>query len=86
MERDESVKVNDRFEFPEHVDLSDFVVGSDEEGSSWKYTLHAVLVQGGNVHGGHYVAYIHPTCDRSDWYRFDDDRVRIHKLDLSSFS
>jgi hypothetical protein len=71
MERDESVKVNDRFEFPESIDLAEFV---DDEGEKLKsqYTLHAVLVQGGNVHGGHYVAYIRL---HEEWFCFDDDKV-----------
>jgi len=77
MDLDESVKVNDRFEFPEHVDLSDFVDDSAEEAkASAQYSLHAVLVQGGNVHGGHYVAYIKPDHGHgAEWFKFDDDRV-----------
>jgi len=36
------------------------------------YTLHSVLVQGGDVTSGHYVVYTRPDPD-GDWFKFDDD-------------
>lgn len=69
---DDYYKINDRFEFPEHIDLSEFL----EEGSASPatFTLQAVLVHSGTTYGGHYTAYISPQADGS-WYHFDDELV-----------
>jgi hypothetical protein len=44
-----TVKINDRFEFPENLDLSDFIeaenVEKDENRENCQYLLHAVLVR-----------------------------------------
>ncbi|XP_029834875.3 ubiquitin carboxyl-terminal hydrolase 7 isoform X1 [Ixodes scapularis] len=69
---DNNVKLNDRFEFPEKLNLSDFL---HEKGPSpATYTLHAVLVHSGDNHGGHYVVFINPRGD-GRWCKFDDDVV-----------
>uniref|UniRef100_A0A7S1TJF4 ubiquitinyl hydrolase 1 n=1 Tax=Compsopogon caeruleus TaxID=31354 RepID=A0A7S1TJF4_9RHOD len=70
--RDVMVKINDRFEFGTELDLSEFV---DDENSNNLYLLHAVLVHIGDVHGGHYYAYIRPDFDSGQWYKFDDEIV-----------
>ena len=68
-ERDINVKINDRFEYPEQVDLSSYLENPHSQDA--KYILHGVLVHSGDVHGGHYCAFIKP--DTSDkWYKFDD--------------
>jgi ubiquitin carboxyl-terminal hydrolase 7 len=68
---DSLVKINDRHEFPESIDLSPFLEKSD---GPCIYDLHGVLVHSGDISTGHYYAMIKP--DKSDkWYRFDDDRV-----------
>ncbi|KAJ8318152.1 hypothetical protein KUTeg_003243 [Tegillarca granosa] len=59
---DANVKVNDRFEFPERLNLDKFL--HKKEKSPANYILHAVLVHSGDNHGGHYV-----------WCKFDDDVV-----------
>jgi len=69
---DSNYKINDRYEFPEKLDLSEFIENSQE--SEAKYTLHAVLVHSGDNHGGHYVVYINPKGD-GKWFKFDDDVV-----------
>ena len=72
------MQINDRYEFPDELDL-------DLEDGKWlsenadrsvrnTYKLHSVLVHSGGVHGGHYYAYIQP--DRKRWLKFDDERVR----------
>lgn len=61
------VKINDRFEFPESLDLSKFL------GQKQVYNLHSVLVHSGTMMGGHYYAYIRP--DGKHWYKFDDNIV-----------
>jgi len=72
---DTNYKINDRYAFPEQLNLNDFY---DEEGKKNEpiplYTLHAVLVHSGDNHGGHYVVYINPRGD-GKWYKFDDDVV-----------
>ncbi|CDS41131.1 ubiquitin carboxyl terminal hydrolase 7 [Echinococcus multilocularis] len=73
-----NVKINDRFEFPYDLDLSDYLVQDpekmEEEPRYTKYFLQAVLVHSGDHHGGHYVVYINPRGDNK-WYQFDDDVV-----------
>jgi ubiquitin C-terminal hydrolase len=43
------------------------------------YTLHSVLVHRGDVHGGHYYAYIRPSADAANgqWAKFDDEAVTL---------
>uniref|UniRef100_A0A1E5RHD3 ubiquitinyl hydrolase 1 n=1 Tax=Hanseniaspora osmophila TaxID=56408 RepID=A0A1E5RHD3_9ASCO len=68
---DRLIKINDRYEFPESIDLSPY-------GNGKVYDLHAVLVHSGDIDTGHYYAMIKPSDDQ--WYRFDDDRVwRVSK-------
>jgi len=69
--RDIEVKVNDRFEFPLELDLTEFVEGADRE---WKYCLHGVLVHSGELNAGHYYALLKPEV-KGDWFKFDDERV-----------
>lgn len=66
------VQVNDRFEFSEKMNLDKFL---EKPGSSpASFTLHSILVQLGDVSGGHYVAYIRPKLDRGGWFKFDDEK------------
>ena len=76
-QRDVNIKINDRYEFPEVLDLDFdgkriFTQDSDPNISS-RYRLHSVLVHSGSVHGGHYYAYITP--DGEKWFKFDDEKV-----------
>jgi uncharacterized UBP type Zn finger protein len=43
------------------------------------YTLHSVLVHRGDVHGGHYYAYIRPSADAANaqWAKFDDEAITL---------
>ena len=47
---------------------------SKKQATPQVYNLHGVLVHSGDVHGGHYCAFIKPEPG-SKWYKFDDDRV-----------
>lgn len=69
---DMNVKINDRYEFPENLDLTEFI--EEPNGEAEQFKLFAVLVHSGDNHGGHYVAYISPKLD-GKWYKFDDDVV-----------
>ena len=66
----EMAKIFAKFEFPDRLQLQ----GTD-------YRLFSVLVHSGNVHGGHYYAFIRPyEADSSgapteQWFRFDDSVV-----------
>ncbi|CAR27807.1 ZYRO0D07062p [Zygosaccharomyces rouxii] len=73
---DQLVKINDRYEFPERIDLSPYMdkdVLEANPGPRW-YGLHGVLVHTGDISTGHYYALIKPGLE-DQWYRFDDERV-----------
>lgn len=70
---DQNIKINDRFEFPEQLNLEEFLK-TEEDSAPAVYTLHAVLVHSGDNHGGHYVVFINPKGD-GKWCKFDDDVV-----------
>jgi len=71
---DSSVKFNDRCEFPEVLDLAEYIQNADPASDNFKYRLHAVLVHSGDNNGGHYVVFINPLGD-GRWCKFDDDVV-----------
>ncbi|KXJ26613.1 Ubiquitin carboxyl-terminal hydrolase 7 [Exaiptasia diaphana] len=71
---DANIKINDRYEFYEKIDLDEYL--QEPEDSPATYTLHAVLVHSGDNHGGHYVVYINPKGD-GRWCKFDDDVVSL---------
>ena len=73
-QRDIMVKINDRFEFPLSIDLSEFLSKDAKRDGDYIYYLHGVLVHSGDLHGGHYYALLKPDAD-SEWYKFDDERV-----------
>jgi ubiquitin carboxyl-terminal hydrolase 7 len=58
---DSNIKINDRYEFFETIDLDAFL--DTPESTPAKYLLHAVLVHSGDNHGGHYVVFINPKLD-----------------------
>ncbi|CAO3694083.1 unnamed protein product [Rhizopus stolonifer] len=71
--RDTMVKINDRHEFPEEINLDKYCSNSSPD-EAYDYELHGVLVHSGDLSGGHYFALIRPSKD-DKWFRFDDDRV-----------
>ena len=77
-QRDTMVKINDRYEFPEVLDLDagngKYLSPQADRSVRNKYLLHSVLVHSGGVNGGHYYAYIRPDL-RGKWFKFDDERV-----------
>lgn len=76
-DRDVRVKINDRYEFPEMLDLDIAdrkYQASNADGSKRNlFKLHSVLVHSGSTHGGHYYAFSRP--DGCQWLRFDDEKV-----------
>jgi ubiquitin carboxyl-terminal hydrolase 7 len=74
-ETDNMVKINDRFEFSDSIDLKPYISKNAENyDEDWEYKLHGVLVHQGDVSVGHYYAMIKPN-DEDKWFKFDDDRV-----------
>jgi ubiquitin carboxyl-terminal hydrolase 7 len=71
------VQINDRYEFPEELDLDredgKYLSENADRSIRNKYRLHSVLVHSGGIHGGHYYAYCNPSG--SQWLKFDDDKV-----------
>ena len=66
-EKLDNVKLNDRFSFPTCLHLPG--------NSGCLYDLHTVLVHSGDVHSGHYYAFIRPLGIKGGWFRFDDEQV-----------
>ncbi|KFX95987.1 hypothetical protein V490_03572 [Pseudogymnoascus sp. VKM F-3557] len=74
MERDATMKTNDRYEFPETFDASPYLAEDADKSEPYIYQLHSVLVHSGDLNAGHYYAFIKPTKDGC-FYRCDDDKV-----------
>ncbi|KJK61380.1 protein of unknown function DUF3517 [Aspergillus parasiticus SU-1] len=75
-------KINDEFQFPEHIDMSPFKVehlsDPDAEVQEDLFELVGVLVHSGTAESGHYYSYIRerPTADtRGSWVEFNDSDV-----------
>lgn len=74
-ETDNMVKIHDRYEFFDEIDLKPYISKNAEfYDENWNYKLHGVLVHQGDVSVGHYYAMIKPT-NENKWFKFDDDRV-----------
>lgn len=69
------VKINDRLEFPTELELTKYMPNDTQFDAPPIYNLYAVLVHHGDVHGGHYYAFVKPRHDSEQWYKFDDSRV-----------
>ena len=81
--RDTMVKIHDRYEFPEELDLDvgdrKYLVPEADKTVRNKYKLHSVLVHSGGINGGHYYAFIRPELQSGDaqWYKFDDEHLSL---------
>ncbi|KAF9082945.1 hypothetical protein BGX23_011943 [Mortierella sp. AD031] len=77
-ERQTMIKINDRHEYPEKIDLAEFVADGEQKEKlgedGYKYSLYGVLVHSGVMNRGHYFALLKPQSD-GNWYRFNDDTV-----------
>lgn len=72
--REATMKINDRYEFPEAFDAAPYLSESADRSEPWIYKLHGVLVHSGDVNAGHYYAFFKPTST-GHFYKFDDDKV-----------
>lgn len=73
-ETEQMQKINDKFEFPESIDLAPYLAPKADHSRSMIYDLYGVLVHLGNVHSGHYYAFLR-TSTKPQWYKFDDNVV-----------
>lgn len=69
------IKINSRFEFPEELDLEEFLADSADHSRPCVYSLFGVLVHSGTPDYGHYYAFLRPTIEQK-WYEFNDSAVR----------
>lgn len=66
-------KINNRFSFPEELDLSSVCADiQDSEISRACYKLQSVVIHVGEFGSGHYYAYVRPDVLSDNWYRFND--------------
>ncbi|KAI5461141.1 hypothetical protein BGZ63DRAFT_228114 [Mariannaea sp. PMI_226] len=73
-QRDMTMKINDRHEFPEVFDAAPYLSEDADKSEPWEYQLHGVLVHSGDLNAGHYYAFLKPNKD--GWfYKYDDDKV-----------
>eukprot|EP00039_Didymoeca_costata_P006200 m.88228 g.88228 ORF g.88228 m.88228 type:complete len:2106 (+) comp13154_c0_seq1:166-6483(+) len=77
----EGEKVKDRCEFPEHINLDEFL--EEPEATPADYTLHAMLVHydskdvvSRTLHHGQHAAFIRPDPVKGEWYKFMDPFVK----------
>jgi ubiquitin carboxyl-terminal hydrolase 7 len=73
-ERDQYVKVYDKFFFPATINVKEFLSPNANREVDYTYHLHGVLVHTGTVGAGHYFAFLRPSVS-PQWYRFDDGTV-----------
>ena len=91
----QNVKVNDRFEFPETLNMKPYTreglavaeglpVSEDEvrPDSYYEYELAGVIIHNGSANAGHYFSYIRERDGEAadaPWYEFNDRRVTTFK-------
>jgi ubiquitin C-terminal hydrolase len=65
-----NVKFDQQIEFPEKMNISDYVKGYDTDNSH--YVINSVIEHQGQVDYGHYICY----CRKKDgYYKFNDDHI-----------
>ncbi|KAG8529786.1 uncharacterized protein KY384_005267 [Bacidia gigantensis] len=74
LNRDATMKINDRYEFPETFDATPYLSDTADKSEPYIYNLHSVLVHSGDFNAGHYYAFLRPSAE-DQFYKFDDDRV-----------
>jgi len=76
------VKINDRFTYPEELDLTPYLSEKSLQKDNSVYTLHSIVVHQGTATSGHYFAYIRCSIDNS-WILFNDESVKpAEKFDV----
>ncbi|EAY22520.1 Clan CA, family C19, ubiquitin hydrolase-like cysteine peptidase [Trichomonas vaginalis G3] len=71
-------KINNKFIFPDDLDIADFVV----ENEDCKYDLKGVICHKGTAESGHYFSFCKKS-DKKDYIKYDD--MEVTKEDKNSF-
>lgn len=70
-------KLNDKFEYPLELDMSEFVSetckkqtqsSKDHEEQDFIYELKSIIIHRGGAYGGHYYAYVKDDLKEGNWY------------------
>ena len=77
------IKINDRFEFPEELNLKKWSIDSSKPEIYYDYTLSGVIVHSGVADSGHYFSIIRDRASQK-WFKFDDRYVSTY--DFSSLN
>ena len=77
------IKINDRFEFPEELNLKKWSIDSNKPENYYDYTLSGVIVHSGVADSGHYFSIIRDRTSQK-WFKFDDRYVQPY--DFSSLN
>lgn len=64
------VKLNDKVEFPNVLNIAPFVTSGEQV----EYELFSIMIHSGGAHGGHYFAYIKDFASKN-WFNFNDGTV-----------
>ncbi|KAK2745093.1 Ubiquitin carboxyl-terminal hydrolase 7 [Myotisia sp. PD_48] len=74
LRQDKLKKIQDYHEYPEELDMTPYLSDGVDKKEPWLYSLFAVVIHAGTVHGGTYSTYIRPTVN-GQFYLFDDHIV-----------
>ncbi|CAG8697154.1 10670_t:CDS:10, partial [Ambispora leptoticha] len=72
MQRDATVKINDRHEYPMEIDLQSYLSSDSDKSISYNYLLHGVIVHNGELREGSYYVLLKPE-NNGQWFKFDDN-------------
>ena len=83
--QDEQQKNECYIEFPDILDLAEFIDNDLEYNGETMYFLFGIINHVGTMEFGHYYSYI--KINNNDWYEFNDDKVtKINTIDYNSSS
>jgi ubiquitin carboxyl-terminal hydrolase 7 len=75
-ERQCVVKIKSRYEFPEAINMADYLAGGTASDRPLYYDLFGVLVHSGEAEEGHFYAFLRTSPD-DRWFKFNDNLVSV---------
>lgn len=78
-----SQKIDTNIDFPDTLDMREYVIGPQNAQSSLKYRLYAVAEHSGTCNFGHYTAKAIVASEQGTWYSFNDGTVMESKSSLA---
>jgi len=69
-------KIKGKFEFPTHLDMSQYIESEELSKGDPHYVLTGIIVHSGSAFAGHYYAYAKETIS-GQWFCFDDTSVQL---------